>query len=176
MAEKRRDTFTCQRISFTTTQSFDSTSARLQKLIAPFGPVLPEELAQAKSRDRSSFEAFISSRTGPHGIVQLGEINHGAWIKLFDVGDGLRLKRIILGNPLVAITMLKHDLGAGLFVPVELLLRELPQEMGTEILYVVPSSLITATNKGQELSEAAQVIDKKVEDLVQELAAPKAHM
>jgi hypothetical protein len=32
--------------------------------------------------------------------------------------------RVILGNPLIAITMLRHDLTAGLFAPVELLLLE----------------------------------------------------
>lgn len=36
----------------------------------------------------------------------------------------MKSKRIILGNPLIAITMLKHDMTAGLAVPVELLVLE----------------------------------------------------
>jgi uncharacterized protein (DUF302 family) len=46
------------------------------------------------------------------------------------VGGGRKCKRILLGNPLVAITMLKHDMKAGLSVPVELLVVEATREEG----------------------------------------------
>lgn len=58
--------------------------------------------------------------------------------------SGLGLKRIILGNPLIAQTMLQHESRAGLFVPVEILVQELAESEGggTFIIYDLPSSSI----------------------------------
>ena len=50
--------------------------------------------------------------------------------------------RWILGNPLIAITMIRHDITAGLFAPVEILVTEKERGPGTTITYVRPSSLI----------------------------------
>lgn len=44
------------------------------------------------------------------------------------------------GNLLVAITMLKHGLTAGLAVPVELLVLE--RKEGVDLIYQLPSALI----------------------------------
>ena len=81
------------------------------------------------------------------------------------------MKRIILGNPLIAITMLKRDLTAGLFVPVELLVIEKEQNGGTEVLYTVPSCLIAGLNKDGELLQAVKVLDEKLEALARDILA-----
>ncbi len=99
------------------------------------------------------------------------ELNHGAWIPLFGIGSGRRSKRVIPGNPLVAITMLKHDLTAGLAVPVELLLLENENKISTSVVYQLPSGLITGINKGPELLSAARELDEKLETLVQYIAS-----
>lgn len=75
------------------------------------------------------------------------------------------MKRVLLGNPLVAITMLEHDLNAGLHVPVEVLLKELEGGKGTEIVYVLPSSLIASVNPDEKLQAAAKELDRKFEAL-----------
>jgi len=104
--------------------------------------------------------------------MNFGEFNHGAWLPLFNVDSSphLQLKRVILGNPLIAITMLsqsRKSLNAGLFVPVEILVRELPGEGGTEIVWQVPSTMIRDTDEGNEgLLDAARVLDGKLEGLV----------
>lgn len=94
------------------------------------------------------------------------EINHNAWLPLYGVGSGLQLKRIILGNPLIAITMLEHDLKAGLAVPVELLVRELENGKGTEVSWQVPSTLVCGGNRDAKLVEAARALDEKLEELI----------
>ena len=73
--------------------------------------------------------------------------------------------RWIFGNPLIAITMLRHDYTAGLFVPVDLLLAEGDGGVGCNITYVLPSSLI-AVEQNAPLLAAAQALDAKVEALV----------
>jgi uncharacterized protein (DUF302 family) len=91
------------------------------------------------------------------------EIDHGAWIGRFGLNQNL--VRVILGNPLIAITMLRHDITAGLFAPVELLVSEQPANRGSTIIYVKPSTLI-ATNGDDKLRLAAEALDKKLSDLI----------
>ena len=68
------------------------------------------------------------------------EIDHGEWLPFF--GIKLKVMRWILGNPLIAITMMRHDLTAGLRVPVELLLVENESGEGSTVIYALPSSLM----------------------------------
>ncbi|TGO50955.1 hypothetical protein BCON_0172g00120 [Botryotinia convoluta] len=135
----------------------------------------PAIVANIVSYDENNKEKFIEgveAAVGPQGFMIFGEINHGSWLPLFNINSNpqLGLKRIILGNPLIAITMLSQSsksLDAGLFVPVEILVRQLSDEGGTEITWQVPSTLIAATDRGNNgLLTAAQVLDRKLEDLI----------
>jgi hypothetical protein len=103
--------------------------------------------------------------------MQFGEFNHGSWIRLYNVGGGLKLKRVILGNPLIAITMIQHVVNAGLYVPVELLLRELEGGEGTQVIYFLPSSLIAGVNGDEKLGAAARELDRKFELLCAQITA-----
>jgi hypothetical protein len=98
------------------------------------------------------------------------EFAHGSWIPLFNVGNGLKSKRIILGNPLIAITMLKLDSVAGLAVPVEILVREVEKDgnVSVEVVWNLPSALIIGGDgDGDEgLREAAKLLDGKLEALL----------
>jgi uncharacterized protein (DUF302 family) len=74
--------------------------------------------------------------------------------------------RIILGNPLFAITMMREDISAGLFAPVEMLLIE--DGEGSILDYVQPSSLMV-TVKNEPLLKAALAPDTKFEELVERI-------
>jgi len=101
------------------------------------------------------------------------EFDHGIWLPIFDApttktADGRRLKakRFILGNPLIAIGMLKWDLDAGLYVPVELFLVE-EESGGCRVIYQEPSGLVAGfEGAGNELRKAAEGLDGKLEALV----------
>jgi hypothetical protein len=71
--------------------------------------------------------------------------------------------RVIIGNPLIAITMLRHDFTAGLFAPVELLLLEEADGRGS-LTFVTPSSLMVIA-PNEPLLTAAQRLDEKLEAL-----------
>ena len=79
------------------------------------------------------------------------------------------MKRIILGNPLIAITMLKRDLTAGLFVPIEILVAQKEKAGGTEVIYTLPSCLIADLNRDEELVHAVKALDEKLEALVRDI-------
>jgi len=76
-----------------------------------------------------------------------------------------RLVRWLFGNPLVALTMLREDYTAGLFVPPDLLLAESDDGVGCNITYVLPSSLMVVEQNPQLLA-AALALDAKIEALV----------
>ena len=91
------------------------------------------------------------------------EIDHGTWLPAF--GIERKVVRWILGNPLIAITMMRHDLTAGLFAPVEFLLLENASGQGSTLIYDLPSSLMVI-EPNPPLKDAAQELDRELETLV----------
>lgn len=125
-------------------------------------------LAQ-NARDLHAFEEEVKARyVGPSGFMIFGEFDHGAWLGIY----GIRRPavRVILGNPLIAITMMKLDVTAGLFAPVELFLCQRRSGSGTTAVYVRPSTLI-CTTENADLHAAAVALDDKLEKLVLDLCS-----
>src|ERR1700730_13929768 len=119
-SSSREIPFNGVRLRFDSDKSFDDV---MSSLLADVGdkPVPINELA-AKFESWDSFRNEIESHLGPSGFILFASFNHGAWIK--KVGIRRKALRLIIGNPTIAITMLRHDLTAGLFAPVELILVE----------------------------------------------------
>ena len=67
--------------------------------------------------------------------------------------------RWIIGNPLIAITMIRHDITAGLFAPVELLVTENKDRKGATVTYVRPSTLMVIDDNPPLLA-AAEALDE----------------
>lgn len=143
-------------------------------------PVPVTELATSKAPifpNKEAFAQFIESRIGPHGFMHFHEINHGTWLQAYypeisgAVGHDGRVKnlrsiRFLLGNPLIAQTMLRHDLDTGLSVPVELLLAE-EVDGSAKVVHFLPSGLIAGyQGASEELIQAAKVLEGKVEVLI----------
>ena len=91
--------------------------------------------------------------------------DHGAWIRKTGI-DG-KVLRVVIGNPLIAITMLQHDVTAGLFAPVELLITE-EDDGHSALTYVVPSSLMVV-EPNEPLRTAALELDAKLSALAQKV-------
>lgn len=83
---------------------------------------------------KENFEKSVNASLGPHDFMLFQQFDHGQWMKLYGVNGGRQVARIILGNPKIAITMLKHDVTAGLFVPVEVLVVEREDGEGTDVI------------------------------------------
>ncbi len=151
--------FTGVRLRFDSNKSFDDV---LSSLLADVGdkPLLINEVAN-NSENWDSYKKEVESRVGPRGFSLFATIDHGAWIK--KVGIRKKVLRLIIGNPTIAITMLRHDLTAGLFAPVELILVE--EDHGhCSLTYVRPSSLmVVETNDA--LLDAAKRLDLKLQAL-----------
>lgn len=135
----------------------------IDALLADIGktPVNLADLAQNHA-DWNAYSTKVESLAGPSGFILFGLIDHGAWLRKEGVYP--QATRVILGNPLIAITMLQHDIRAGLFAPVEVLIYE-EEEGGSSILYLQPSSLMVV-EPDEDLKKAARVLDQKLEALV----------
>ena len=145
------------RLRFDSNKSFDEV---LSSLLADVGdkPLLMNEVA-AKFESWDLYKKEIESHVGPSGFILFATIDHGAWIK--KVGIRRKVVRLIIGNPTIAITMLRHDLTAGLFAPVELILIE-DDEGSSSLTYVRPSSLMVVETNDALLAAARQ-LDAKLQ-------------
>ncbi len=153
------------RLRFDSTKSFDDL---VDAVLADVGdePVPIDDIAR-QFGTWESYEHEVQSHVGPSGFMLFAQWNHGGWI----VKAGIHKKelRLVIGNPLIAITMLRHDVTAGLFAPVELLLTE--EENGTSALtYVVPSSLMVV-EPNPPLLAAARELDAKLAALAAKVTA-----
>ncbi|MFS2158560.1 DUF302 domain-containing protein [Pseudomonas sp. Pseusp122] len=139
----------------------------LTSLLDDIGDV-PIDLDQILKSQQSwdDCREYFNQVAGPSGFMLFGMLDHGAWMD--KAGSFRRSIRIILGNPLIALTMLKHDLRAGLFAPVELLLIEEEGDRSS-LTYLKPSSLMVV-EENPPLLAAATVLDRKLEALALKVA------
>jgi uncharacterized protein (DUF302 family) len=90
--------------------------------------------------------------------------DHGALLRL--AGQTKKAVQYLLGNPLFALQMTRHDIRAGLYAPLRVLVYE-DAEGKTCIEYDKPS-----THFGQfgiaKVTEVATMLDRKLEQLVAE--------
>lgn len=155
------------RICYDSRISFDDA---LSNLRAEMGDTTVQRL-NALSAEANTSEAFtkmVEPLVGSSGFMLFATIDHGAWISKF--GIKRRVVRFILGNPLIAITMICRDLTAGLFAPVELLLTDSEDRQTCSLTYILPSSLIAIDNDTALLA-AARTLDAKLAALVEKVVS-----
>lgn len=153
------------RVRYDSAKSYDELRAAL---LADIGeqPVPINDIATSTG-DWESYRKRVESHVGPSGFMLFGTVDHGAWIT--KAGIDRKAVRVILGNPLIAITMLRHDVTAGLFAPVELLLLE-EDDGHSSLTYVKPSSLMVVS-PNPELLSAAEELDAKLAALAEKVRA-----
>ena len=110
------------------------------------------------------FEARMRASEGPSGFMLFLEADHGAWMAR--VGLRAKAKLYIIGNPLIARTMIEHDIGVGLHVPVRVLIYEEPVTGACHLAYDLPSSLMGRL-KNDRVTAAARRLDQKLSALAE---------
>jgi uncharacterized protein (DUF302 family) len=156
--------FSGVRLRYTSSKSFDALKAALSAAVGPEPAPLGEVVAQTS--DWATFEREVQQYVGSYGFMLFATIDHGAWIGR--AGIDRRVLRVVIGNPLIAVTMLRHDVTAGLFAPVELLLTS--EGDGSALTYVQPSSLMVVADN-PPLRRAAEELDEKLAALVRAVTA-----
>lgn len=157
--------FTGVRLRYDSTKDFDTL---VSALLADVGkhPAPINDIA-AQFDDWDSYEQAVQRHVGPSGFMFFASFDHGAWIG--KAGIDRQALRVIIGNPLIAITMLRHDVTAGLFAPVELLLTGEDGDRSA-VTYVRPSSLMVVEDN-RPLRDAAVALDAKLAALMETITA-----
>ena len=165
VSEPQETHFDGVRVRYDSAKNYDELVAAL---LADIGerPVSLDDLAKA-STGWESYQQQVEPHVGPSGFMLFKLFDHGAWIR--KVGIHRKVLRVILGNPLIAITMLRHDVTAGLFAPVEVLLAD-EGDGRSSLTYVTPSSLMVVEDNAELLS-AAQELDAKLAALAEKVTA-----
>jgi uncharacterized protein (DUF302 family) len=154
-SEPRETPFAGVRVRYESAKSYDELVAAL---LADIGeqPVSIDEIGKT-SDTWDSYEQRVQTYVGPSGFMLFALFNHGGWIP--KAGIDRKVLRVILGNPLIAITMLRHDVTAGLFAPVEVLIADEANGLSS-LTYVKPSSLMVIDSNPKLLSAATELDTK----------------
>ena len=163
----RETRFEGVRVRFDSGQTYEELVAALLSDVGE-KPLPIDDLPATIYQDWESFTAEMTRHLGPSDFMLMHLIDHGEWLK--SAGIDRKALRAIIGNPLIAITMIRHDLTAGLFAPVELLLLE--EGDGSSLTYVRPSSLMVVDDN-PPLRAAALALDDKLDALAAKVSASK---
>jgi uncharacterized protein (DUF302 family) len=123
------------------------------------------------STNAKDFETRMHALEGSSGFMQFFAADHGAWMGL--VGLKARAKFYVIGNPLIARTMIEHNVGVGLNVPVRVLIYEDATSGTCRVAYDLPSSLMGRL-KNERVNAAAKGLDEKLSALATAAAGAPA--
>jgi uncharacterized protein (DUF302 family) len=140
---------------------FDRVTKVFGEQLGQFNPeVVYKSLAAGE--DPEKIRAKIEAMVGPSGFMLFRTSDHGALLRL--AGQKRKAIQYLVGNPLFAIQMTQHDIRAGLYAPLRVLIYE--NEHGkTCVEYDRPSSLFGQFGNAK-VTEVATMLDRKLEELV----------
>jgi uncharacterized protein (DUF302 family) len=158
--KKMSDTrFTVNHVRVTTDRPFEDVSRAFERQLGRFDPEVYKALAAAEEAE--VVRAKIEGMAGPSGFMLFGTNDHGSLLRL--AGQKRKAIQYVVGNPLFALQMTRHDVRAALYAPLRVLLYE--EEGRTCVEYDRPSSLLGQFGDDR-ISPTAAMLDRKLEALV----------
>jgi uncharacterized protein (DUF302 family) len=160
--EKHMGMVTIEHVHVETGKPFGEVAAALEARMGKFDPAVYEELRSGADAD--AVRGRLEGMAGPSGFMLFRTSDHGALLRL--AGQTKKAVQYLLGNPLFAVRMTQHDIRAGLYAPLRVLVYE--DEGGkTCVEYDRPSSLFGQFGNAS-VTEVATMLDRKLERLVAE--------
>lgn len=153
-----QDTSTLIHQEFSSERAFEAVVAAFEAAIGPgdgktFHSIVDQTTSESNFADR------IRAAEGSSGFILFLKVEHGPW--LARVGIAGRATMYTIGNPLIARTMIRHNIEVGLAVPVRILIYEDAASKTGRIGYDLPSSLM-ARLKNEQITAAAKLLDDKL--------------
>jgi len=155
-----------ERFSLTTSKRFDEVIAGVN---AAIGHPDMAEFGRATHEARSSAElkSAVEKGLSKVGLMLFMQLDQGSVVQKETGQKTPRIIRLLIGNPLIMKEMAKHVPDAGSYAPVTVLVDE--RTDGVHLSYDRMASLL-ASYKNPDALEVARILDKKVEDLLQQAA------
>jgi uncharacterized protein (DUF302 family) len=151
---------TVDHVRRTTDKPFGDVTTAFERQLGRFEPSVYQALAAGG--DAEGARARIEAMAGPSGFMLFASHNHGALLRL--AGQKRKAVQYVVGNPLFALQMTQHDIRAGLYAPLRVLLYE-NDEGKTCVEYDRPSSLFGQFGNDR-IAPTAVMLDRKLEALV----------
>ncbi|KAK1224408.1 hypothetical protein PQX77_012704 [Marasmius sp. AFHP31] len=161
--------FTAQLVQFETTLSPQEVISRLDdRLNREASKDLVPSMAKAQSKEE--LQEIVARITQGKDFMHFASVRHDYWLKHFDEKVPV-VAVYTIANPLVAQTIMKHDLRAAYNIPPRLLVLEKEDRSGTLLAYHLPSSVMALDASNKEINEAASVLDGMYEKLINDVTS-----
>jgi uncharacterized protein (DUF302 family) len=156
MTESR---FSVTHVRMTSDRPFADVQAAFEQRLGRFEPDVYQPLAEGG--DPAAVRARIEAMAGSSGFMLFSTRDPGGILRF--VGQQRKAVQYVIGNPLFAVEMTRHAIGAALYVPLRVLIYE-ADDGKTCIEYDRASSLFGQFGDERVDSMAAS-LDQKLEDL-----------
>jgi uncharacterized protein (DUF302 family) len=151
--------FSVDHIRLVTDKPFGEVAAAFEARLGRHDPGPQKELAAGG--DPAAVRAKLEAMAGPSGLMLFGTADHGTLLRIVD--RPRKAVQYTIGNPLFAVEMTRHAIGASLYAPLRVLLYE-TDDGKTCVEYDRPSSLFGQFGDDR-VTHMAKVLDQKLEDL-----------
>lgn len=155
---------------FLSERSFDAVVAAFEAAVGP-GDGKTFQSVVEKATSGEDFTARVHAAEGSSGFILFLKVEHSPWLARMGIGG--RATTYTIGNPLIAQTMIRHNIEVGLNVPVRVLIYEDAASRTGRIGYDLPSSLM-ARLKNAEVTTAAKLLDEKLATLASHSTGSKS--
>jgi uncharacterized protein (DUF302 family) len=152
--------FVVDHVRLESDKPFEEVAEAFERQLGRFDPDVRK--VATESGDTEAAKARIGAMAGPSGFMLFGTTDHGALLRL--AGQKRKAVQYVVGNPLIALQMTQHDLRAGLYAPLRVLIYEDVQGK-TCVEYDRPSSLF-GQFRNDCIAPTAAMLDRKLEALV----------
>jgi hypothetical protein len=155
------------------TKSYEQLVADFEQAVGDLGPGEPARTLQRVrngENTREAWEAAIAPMLGPSGFARAFSLDTGQLASWY--GPPAKAKMYIYGNPLIAASLLTHDIRVAGRVPLQILIYEGENGEG-RVGYDLPSTILSRFDN-KELDTAALELDKKLVTFITELAGASA--
>src|SRR6516164_6132601 len=112
--------FSVVHVRVTSDRPFAEVQAAFERRVGRFEPDVYQALAEGG--DPAAVRARLEAMAGSSGFMLFRTSDHGGLLRL--VGEQRKAVQYLIGNPLFAVEMTRHAIGAGLYAPLRVLIYE----------------------------------------------------
>src|SRR6185503_5944404 len=156
-----------ERFSLTSSKPFDTVVAALKSAVGQ--PDMVEFFKETRATNSfPDLERVVRRGLGRTDLMLFAEFDLGDILRRESGSSTPKIKRLVIGNPLIMKEMVKHVPDAGSYAPVTVLVDERPD--GVHISYDKMESYLLRYGSSEAL-EVARNLDMKVEDVLRKAVA-----
>ena len=156
-----------ERFSVTSAKPFETIVAALKSAIGQ--PDMVNFFKETRATESfPDLERVVQRGLGRRNLMLFAEFDLGAILRRESGSETPKIKRLVVGNPLIMKEMVKHVADAGSYAPVTLLIDERPD--GVHVSYDTMESYLRHYGSSEALA-VARALDAKITTLLHECAS-----